>query len=116
MLIARDFAPLKDRLQNVKKRLQGIPAILEAARTNLKNPPKVHTETAILQNKGNISLITSELDRFLKEVPEMEDEFKSVQDEAVAAVEEYGKWLEEDLLPRSDGDFRIGDAKYQKKL
>jgi uncharacterized protein (DUF885 family) len=116
MLIARDFAPLKDRLNNVKERLRGIPAILEAAKTNLKHPPKVHTETAILQNKGNISLITSELDRFLEEVPELKDEFKPVQDEAVAAVEEYGKWLEEDLLPRSTGDFRIGDEKYRKKL
>ncbi len=115
-LIARDFAPLKERLQNVKERLKGIPAIIEAAKTNLKNPPKVHTETAILQNKGNISLITTELDRFLEEVPELKDEFKPIQEEAVAATEAYGKWLQEDLLPRSNGDFRIGDEKYRKKL
>lgn len=115
-LLARDFAPLEERLQNVKKRLQGIPAIIEAAKTNLKNPPKVHTETAILQNKGNISLVTSELDRFLEEVPELNEEFKPVQEQAVAAIEAYGKWLEEDLLPRSNGDFRIGDEKYRKKL
>jgi len=115
-LIARDFAPLKERMQNVKKRLKGIPAIIEAAKTNLKNPPKVHTKTAILQNKGNISLITTELDRFLEEVPELKDEFKPIQEQAVAEIEAYGKWLEEELLPRSNGDFRIGDKKYRKKL
>lgn len=115
-LIARDFAPLKERLQNVKERLKGIGAIIEAAKTNLKNPPKVHTETAILQNKGNVGLITTELDQFLDEVPELKDEFKPIQEEAVAATEAYGKWLEEELLPRSDGDFRIGDDKFRRKL
>jgi uncharacterized protein (DUF885 family) len=115
-LIARDFAPLKERLQNVKERLKGIGAIIAAAKTNLRNPPRIHTETAILQNKGNISLITTELDQLLDEAPELKDEFKPIQEEAVAATEAYGKWLEEELLPRSNGDFRIGDEKYRKKL
>ena len=115
-LIARDFAPLKDRLQNVKERLKGIGAIIEAAKTNLKNPPKIHTETAILQNKGNISLVTVDLDKFLAEVPELKDEFKPIQKNTVAEIEAYGKWLEKDLLPRSTGDFRIGDEKFRKKL
>ena len=115
-LIARDFAPLKDRLQNAKERLKGIGAIIEAAKTNLKNPPKIHTETAILQNKGNISLVTTELDQFLEQEPELKDEFKPIQEKAVAAIEEYGKWLEEELLPKSTGDFRIGEDKYSRKL
>ena len=115
-LIARDFAPLKDRLQNVKERLRGIGAIIQAAKTNLKNPPKVHTETAILQNKGNLSLITTELDQLLDEVPELKDEFKPIQDQAVVATREYGEWLENELLPRSTGNFRIGDEKYRRKL
>ncbi len=115
-LIARDFAPLKERLLNLKERLKGIPEVLEHAKKNLKNPPKIHTETAILQNKGNINMIESELDRFLDEVPELKDEFQPVREQAVAALEAYGKWLEEDLLPRSDGDFRLGDEKYRQKL
>src|SRR5712675_87689 len=32
------------------------------------------------------------------------------------ALEDYKKWLQNDLLPRSDGDFRLGDEKYRKKL
>ncbi|MDQ2746876.1 MAG: DUF885 domain-containing protein, partial [Acidobacteriota bacterium] len=28
----------------------------------------------------------------------------------------YGVWLEKDLLPRSTGDFRLGEAKYRQKL
>ncbi len=115
-LIARDFAPVKDRLLDVKERLNAIPSVIEHAKANLKNPPKIHTETAILQNKGNISMVRDELNTFLDQVPELKEEFISVQARAVAALEEYGTWLEKELLPKSKGKFRIGDDKFRKKL
>ena len=115
-LIAREFAPLKDRLLNLKERLKAIPAVLAAAKANLENPPKIHTETAILQNSGNINMVRDELKMFLDQVPELEAEFTLVQAEAVAALEDYGSWLENDLLARSNGEFRIGDAKFRRKL
>jgi len=49
-LIARDFAPLEERLENVRARLEMIPRVTAFAKANLKNTPTVHTETAILQN------------------------------------------------------------------
>ncbi len=114
-LIARDFAPLKDRLTNVKGRLEAIPTVVAAAKTNLKNPPRVHTETAIAQNKGVINLIKGELQMFADEAG-MKDELAPAQAKAIAALTDYGTWLEKDLLPRSNGDFRLGDAKYRRKL
>ena len=115
-LIARDFAPLEERLRNVKERLGGIPGVLAAARANLKAPPKVHTETAILQNQGMISLIRDQLAEFIEQAPELRDELAPAQESAIAALEEYGKWLEEELLPRSDGEFRLGEEKFRRKL
>ena len=114
-LIARDFAPLKERLKNVKGRLEAIPAVVAAAKANLKNPPRVHTETAIAQNKGVINLIKGELQMFADEAG-MKDELAPAQKKAIAALEDYGNWLEKDLLPRSNGDFRLGEAKYRQKL
>ncbi len=115
-LVAREFAPLKDRMVSVRERLNALPAALEHAKANLKNPPKVHTETAILQNKGTVSLVRDELKSFLDQTPELKDEFVPVQQKAIAALEEYGRWLEKELLPRSTGEFRIGDEKFRKKL
>jgi uncharacterized protein (DUF885 family) len=115
-LTAREFAPLKDRLKSVKSRLRAIPGVLEAARTNLKNPPKVHTETAILQNKGNITLVREELKSYLDQVPELIPEFASVQSQVIAAFESFGVWLEKDLLPKSNGNFRIGENRFRNKL
>lgn len=115
-LLARDFAPLEQRLQSVKERLKAIPEVLEQARINLQNPPQIYTETAIRQNKGTIGLIRDELNEFIEQVPELKDEIKPFQERAVEALEEYGAWLEDDLLPRSDGDFRLGYDKFRAKL
>ncbi len=115
-LLARDFAPLPERLKNVEQRLKGVPAALEAAKANLKNPPKMHTETAIQQNQGTISLIRDELNQFLEKAPELKQEMAPVQQAAIDALEAYGKWLETDLLPRSNGDFRLGLEKFRAKL
>jgi uncharacterized protein (DUF885 family) len=115
-LTSREFAPLKERLQSVRARLKQIPAVLDAAKTNLKIPPRIYTETSILQNKGNISLIRDELDILIAQVPEMKPGFDPVQKETLGALEAYGNWLEKDLLPRSNGDFRLGEDKFRKKL
>jgi uncharacterized protein (DUF885 family) len=115
-LISRDFAPLKERMLSVKERLKAIPAVLAQAKANLKNPPRVHTETAISQNTGTISLVRDELQPFIEKVPELKSEIAPVQAAAVRALEDYGAWLSKDLLPRSTADFRLGDAKYRRKL
>lgn len=115
-LVSRDFAPLPQRLRSVKGRLEGLPEVCAQAKKNLQNPPRVYTETAILQNKGNISLVRDDLQEFINQAPEMKAELAPAQAKAIAALEDYGNWLEKDLLPRSNGDFRLGDAKFRQKL
>lgn len=115
-LLARDFAPLRVRLRNVKERLRGVPSVVDAARANLKNPPRIHTQTAISQNKGTINLIRNELEAFARQDPEVKNELLAAQTAALQALEDYGRWLEKELLPRSTGDFRLGEEKYRRKL
>ena len=115
-LIAREFAPPEQRLRSVIGRLNGIPAVVAAAKANLKNPPRVHTETAIQQNKGTANLVREQLEPLVKQAPTLEKEFRTAQSTALKALAEYQQWLEKDLLPRSNGDFRLGDDKFRKKL
>jgi len=115
-LIARDFAPLEQRLRAVRDRLDRIPDVVAAARANLRRPPRIYTETAIAQNRGNIGLILDELQPFLDRVPALRDSFVGPRARAIAALEDYGRWLEQELLPRSDGDFRLGEEKFRRKL
>ena len=58
MLLARDYAPLPDRLHALAGRLARVPDALAAARGSLGRMPKVHLETAITQFNGTIALVT----------------------------------------------------------
>ena len=53
-LMKRDFAPPAARLRSVIARERAIPAVFEAARANLKNPPKEFTDLAIRMAKGSV--------------------------------------------------------------
>ena len=116
ILIAREFAPLRDRLTSVRGRLERIPAVLAAAKEMLKNPTRIHTETTIDQLAGTISLIHDDLSTVAGQIPEMKAELAPFQAEAIRALEEYSRWLKTDVLPRATGDFRIGDEKFRRKL
>jgi uncharacterized protein (DUF885 family) len=58
MLLARDYAPLPERLHALAGRLARVPDALAAARASLGRMPKVHLETAISQFDGTIALVT----------------------------------------------------------
>ena len=118
VIMARTFAPPADRLKSVIAREKQVPAVFQAARQNLKNPPPIYVDVALEQIPGLISF-------FQKDVPEA---FKDVKDQALLAqfqaanqkvmdeLKSYGQWMEKDLKPQAHGDFRIGADNYSKKL
>jgi uncharacterized protein (DUF885 family) len=116
LLVARDFAPAERRIPNLRKRLEGIPAVIAQAKANLKHSPKIHTETAIEQTQGAISLVREGLSPLLNQAPQVAKDLGPIQEKTAKALEDYKAWLQKDLLPRSDGDFRIGTDKFRKKL
>jgi uncharacterized protein (DUF885 family) len=116
LLVARDFAPPEKRVPNLRSRMEGIPRVIQQAKGNLQHPPRIHTETAIEQTQGAISLVREGLAPLLDRVPQMKKELAPLQEKTAAALEDYKKWLENDLLPRSDGDFRLGAEKFRQKL
>lgn len=116
LLVARDFDSPENRIPNLRKRMEAIPFVIGQAKENLKNPPPVHTETAIEQTEGAINLVREGLAPLLDRAPRMKKEFAPLQEKTAKALEEYKKWLQEDLLPRSKGDFRLGADKFRKKL
>jgi len=116
LLVARDFAPAEKRIPNLRQRMEKIPRVIGQAKANLEHPPRVHTETAIEQTQGAINLVREGLAPLLDSAPQMKKELAPLQEKTAAALEDYKKWLQNDLLPRSDGDFRLGVEKFRKKL
>src|ERR1043166_6501550 len=116
LLVARDFDSPEKRIPNLRKRMEAIPNVIKQAEANLQHPPRVHTETAIDQVQGAIGLVRNGLDPLLNQAPEAKKELAPLQEQTAKALEDYKNWLQQDLLKRSDGDFRIGADKFRKKL
>jgi len=118
-LLARDFAPVGQRLDNAAARLEQLPRFLEQARTSLQpeRVPKIHAETAIQQNPGLLSIIDEMIVPQLETLPEAtRSRLEAAIETAKDAIAEHQTWLEEELLPRAAGDFRIGAELYDQKL
>jgi uncharacterized protein (DUF885 family) len=117
-IMERTFAPPNVRLRALVAREKQMPGVLAAARQNLRNPPRVSTEIAIEQLPGTTSFFKTDLPLAFAAAddPALLAEFKVANGRVVAALERYGAWLKQDLLPRSNGDFRLGAANFQAKL
>jgi uncharacterized protein (DUF885 family) len=114
-LVTREFGTKESRMTALVARLDGLPAIVATAKQRLAHSAKVETETAIQQNKGLIGLVEG-LPAAAADVPAVKDKLATSAARAVASLREFQTFLEKDLLPRSDGSFRIGRDKFAKKL
>jgi uncharacterized protein (DUF885 family) len=118
VIIARRFASSEERLVSLIARERQMPPALEAARENLRNPPKVYAEVAIEQMPGIIEFFQKDVPEAFKEVKNGRRmaEFNRVNAAVIDRLRQYQDFLKKDLLPASRGDFRIGEENYRKKL
>jgi len=117
-IMSRTFAPPETRLRSLIERERKMPQVLAAARVNLKNPPKIYTEIAIQQAPGIISFFQKDVPLAFKKVTDQKllAEFRAANDAVIKALGDYQNYLKNDVLPRSNGDFRTGAETYAKKL
>ena len=118
VVMSRNFAPPADRLKSVIARERQIPAVFDAARANLKNPPRIYTSIAIEQIPGIISFFQNDVPLAFKAVTDQKilGEFQKSNDTVIDSLKRYQAFLQNDLSGRSAGDFRLGADLYKKKL
>ncbi|HEV2132849.1 MAG TPA: DUF885 domain-containing protein [Terracidiphilus sp.] len=118
VLMERKFAPPGDRLRSLVAREKQMPGLLAEARENLDNPPRIFTEIAIEQLPGIISFFQHDVPAAFADAqdPALKAEFGQTNAAVISALQSYLTWLKSDLLPRSNGDFRIGADAFRKKL
>lgn len=117
-LVTRNFAPLPERMASLGKRLMGIGKVVAAAKARLKNPPELHTQTAIQQNQGLIALCEKNLAPHLAKLTDaaLKKEVETSAKHAVVQLKDLQTFLEKELLPKSRGDFRLGQKRFEKKM
>lgn len=118
-LMAREFAPLPERLKSATARMEKLPQIFAQARENLDpaRVPKIHAETVAKQNKGILSIVDTFITPHIGELPAEDGKrLQAAIDGLKKAVDEQQTWLDKTLVPNAKGDFRIGAELYDQKL
>ncbi|MDP9052588.1 MAG: DUF885 domain-containing protein [Acidobacteriota bacterium] len=125
VIIERPYASANTRLRALVEREKLMPQVFEVARKNLKNPPKIFTEIALEQIGGDVSFFENDVpSAFFGGADGAEvatdvgakAEFSKTNAAVIAALKSYAAWMKTDLLPRSNGDFRLGADTFAKKL
>lgn len=117
-MLGNEYAPLDERLKNFSERMSYIPAYYKAAKENIKNPTKEHTELAIEQLEGGLSVFEMDLGAAVaKSTLPIEEraKIKKRASESIAAIKSFVDWLQklDNKTPRS---FRLGADLYEKKF
>lgn len=113
-----NYDSLEARLKNISLKMQNIPAYYEAAKKNIKNPTVEHTQLAIAQNLGGISVFENDLKTAVDKSKLSKVEKDALLEKskiAVKAIKDYADWLQklDNKTPRS---FRLGKELYAKKF
>ena len=118
VIMRRNFASAAERLQSVIARELEIPRVLQEARRNVVDPPRVYTDVALQQMPDNIKFFQNDVPAAFRDVqdPKLLADFKANNDAAVEALRKYQDFMRTELLPVSHGDFRIGPENFRKKL
>jgi uncharacterized protein (DUF885 family) len=126
-LQAREFAPLADRLASTAGRLEGIPTILDAARETLvghggRPVGRFQTETALDQLPGIDELIADALAAADGAAPTdpavaaIAARLTAAAETARSAVAAFETHLRHVVLPRSEGEGRLGPELFAMKM
>jgi uncharacterized protein (DUF885 family) len=118
VIMRRNFAPAEERLRSLIARERQMPGLLEHARRNLENPPRVYTEVALEQLPGDIEFFRHDVAKAFSAVSDSQllAEFKAANDGVLQAMTAYQGLVRDELLPASHGDFQLGAENYSKKL
>jgi uncharacterized protein (DUF885 family) len=122
VIMERPYASTDIRLRSLVAREKLMPLVLLEARKNLKNPPKIYTEIALEQIDGLVSFFQTDVPSAFLSGPEAATDaeakaaFSKSNAAVIDALKSYSVWMKSDLLPRSNGDYKLGADTFAKKL
>ena len=113
-----NYDSLEARLKNISLKMDNIPAYYEAAKKNIKNPTLEHTQLAIAQNLGGVSVFETDLKAAVAKSKLGKEEKEAILAKvktSVKAIQDYAAWLQK-LDNKSPRSFRLGKELYAKKF
>src|SRR4030065_180629 len=116
ILLLREFAPLKVRLQSLLERLRQVPRFLAEGKENLRggdNIPLIWTEVGLEVTQPSVAFFEAMVPEAAKQVPELKEHVLQANQEVIQALRDYEKFVRSEILPRSEGSFALGKSLFE---
>ncbi|MEC5162830.1 MULTISPECIES: DUF885 domain-containing protein [unclassified Janthinobacterium] len=120
-ILNTEYAAQPQRLRTLLKRIAGVPQYYAAARESIANPTREHTQLAIAQSAGVLTVLADVERAALASIltPAEKQLYSQRVGAARAAVSGYTAWLGEldkTLAPNGGRSFRLGRDLYEQKF
>ena len=111
-LMTMENAPAPVRMRRVISKLASVPQLLQAARTNITNPPPLFVDRGIGMFRGATAMLGADLPLAFaaQQGTPLMDSLTRAAGRARPLIDAYANFLETEVMPRATGDYRIGAA------
>lgn len=120
LLIARDFAPLTQRMECTAKRLREFSRVLTEAKVNIvpTSVPAIYLDTAMETLEGAKAFLSSAVPQVAEQISDdtLRQEVLRAIDDAGLALTDFEEWLRQSVAPYAHGDYAIGTDLFTQKL
>ena len=106
----------QERASSLTAVLNEVPARLQHGKRNLKTPARSFTESAIFKTEGTIKLLRDSAPTLASQAGDAKEPLNAATKTALTALDDYLKYLRDDLLPRSTGSWVFGKENYDYVL
>jgi uncharacterized protein (DUF885 family) len=116
-LMTMQSAPAPVRMRQIISKLHAAPRLLDAARANIVNPPRLFAERGAVMMRGASEMLGHDLDLAFAAVPDapLRDSLRRAANAAIPLVDGYARYLEQRVVPNATGDFTIGAANLSRR-
>ncbi|MEE8377170.1 MAG: DUF885 family protein, partial [Candidatus Aminicenantaceae bacterium] len=110
-LFKEGSAPTEALAKNADSRLKSLERFISESKKNLKTPAEIYTQTAINQFPTINNFYHNELPGIINQCPEsVKAKLQANLAKILPALDDYQNFLQNELLPRSTGSFRLMEA------
>lgn len=108
-LLAKNASPLDARVKAATDRAKLLPGFIKKAKDNIKTPPRIYVETALAQLPAIVNFFRIDAPGLAASAAN-QAAFGAEAAKVITALEEYRAFLQNEILPKSTENFRVGEA------
>lgn len=109
-----EYADKDTRAAHFVSRLEQVPAFVEQAVANLQESNEIYRKIALEANEGVVAVVKEMGADFVKGTPS-EERYAKAAPAALAALDRYAAFVEDELPKRGEFDWRMGERRFGAK-